>query len=301
VSRERTGLRNRAEFAVYRLARATAGSLSPRAGSRVGDALGAAFHRVATRRREILEFNLRLAYPELDADGRRRMGVAVSRHFGRVLVDSMRLQRLEPGELLAGVEVHGREQLEDARARGRGVFFLSAHLGSWEVAALTAGLELPNGLSVVNRPLDNPLLDRELERFRARFGNRALGKREIARDVLTQLRRGGAVGILIDQRVPPDVGVEVPFFGHPTWTHPVLARFARRTRAPVVPAFALWAGPGRYVLRYGRVIDVEALPPAEREDVPLTARFSAATEAAIRRRPEQWLWFHDRWRHLRSS
>jgi KDO2-lipid IV(A) lauroyltransferase len=100
--------------------------------------------------------------------------------------------------------------------------------------------------------------------------------------------------------VSEEVGVEVPFFGQPTWTHPVLARFARRTRAPVVPTFAVWEGPGRYSLRYGEVIDVDELPPAEREDLPLTARFSAVTEAAIRGRPDQWLWFHDRWRHLRS-
>jgi KDO2-lipid IV(A) lauroyltransferase len=300
MSRDRSPLRNRAEFAVYRLARATAGSLSPAAGARVGGAVGAMFFRVAARRRAILDFNLRLAYPDLDADGRREMGLAVSRHFGRVLMDSMRLQRLEPDGLLAEVEVHGREHLGDALDRGRGLFCLSAHLGSWEVAALVIGLAVPGGLSVVNRPLDNPLLDAELERLRARFGNRAFGKHAIARDVLVTLRRGGAVGILIDQRVSADVGVDVPFFGQPTWTHPVLARFARRTLAPVVPAFALWDGPGRYSLTLGEVIDVDDLPPDEREDVPLTARFSAVTEAAIRARPDQWLWFHDRWRHLRA-
>jgi len=300
MSWDRSGLRNRVEFAAYRLARATAGSLPPTTGSRVGGALGVAFFRVAARRRAILDFNLRLAYPDLDAVGRRRLGEAVSRHFGRVLVDSMRLQRLDPDDLVAEVTVHGREHLDDALARGRGLFLLSAHLGSWEVAALVGGLAVPGGLSVVNRPLDNPLLDAELERLRARFGNRALGKRDIARDVLVALRGGAAVGILIDQRVPEDVGVQVPFFGQPTWTHPVLARFARRTRAPVVPIFALWTAPGAYTLRYGEVIDVDALTADEREDVPLTARFSAVTEAAIRDRPDQWLWFHDRWRHLRT-
>jgi KDO2-lipid IV(A) lauroyltransferase len=300
MSRDRSVLRDRAEFAAYRFVRATAGALPPRSGARVGSLIGAVFFRVGARRREILDFNLGLAYPQLDAAGRRVLGEAVARHFGRVLVDSMRLQGLTPDALLAEVEVHGREHLDDAVARGRGLFCLSAHLGSWEVAALVIGLTVPGGLAVVNRPLDNRLLDAELERLRARFGNRALGKRDIARDVLVTLRGGGAVGILIDQRVSEEVGVEVPFFGQPTWTHPVLARFARRTRAPVVPTFAVWEKPGRYSLRYGEVIDVDELPPAEREDLPLTARFSAVTEAAIRGRPDQWLWFHDRWRHLRS-
>jgi KDO2-lipid IV(A) lauroyltransferase len=181
------------------------------------------------------------------------------------------------------------------------VFFLTAHIGSWEVAALVTGLKVEAGLSVVNRPLDNPYLELELDRLRKIYGNEVFGKRNILREMLRQLKSGGGVGILIDQRVREDQGIEVPFFGHPAWTHPILARVARKTGAPVVPTFALREAPGRYSLSYGEPLMVEDRTEAEREDGPLTARYMAVLEAAIRARPEQWLWYHDRWKQLRLS
>ena len=155
-------------------------------------------------------------------------------------------------------------------------------------------------MSVIHRPLDNPMLDAELEKLRATFGNRALGKSNISREVLAEIRQGGAVGILIDQR-PRDVDFEAPFFGHPAKTHPVLARFVRKTGAPVVPIFGTWDGPARYTVTFGEPVDPADLGEEELEDGPLTARFMAITEAAIRRAPEQWLWYHDRWRPLREA
>ncbi|MGD9254100.1 MAG: lysophospholipid acyltransferase family protein, partial [Holophagae bacterium] len=157
------------------------------------------------------------------------------------------------------------------------------------------------GLAVVNRPLDNPLLEVELGRLRKLYGNTVFGKKSILREMLVQLKRGGGVGILIDQRVREDQGVEVPFFGHPAWTHPILARMARKTEAPVVPTFALLDTPGHYRLRYEEPVLVADISAPEREDVPLTTRYMAILEAAIRANPDQWLWYHDRWKQLRLA
>lgn len=301
MSKQRSALRNRAEYAAFRAARGLAGLLPPAALARVGDALGTIYSLTGGRRRQIIDFNLALAYPEATGDERRRLARAVTRHFARAALDAIRLQRLRPEELLAAVEISGLEHQRRAIAGGRGAFFLTAHLGSWEVAALATGLQLASGLAVVNRPLDNPLLEVELDRLRRLYGNHVFGKHSIAREMLAQLKRGGGVGILIDQRVREEQGIEVPFFGHPAWTHPILARVVRKTGAPVVPTFAICERPGRYSLRYEAPVLVEELPAAEREDVPLTARFMAILEAAIRERPEQWLWYHDRWKQLRLA
>jgi KDO2-lipid IV(A) lauroyltransferase len=301
VSKHRSALRNRAEFAAFRMARGLTGVLSPAGLARVGDALGNLYSLTGGRRRQIIDFNLRLAYPDASDSERRELARAVTRHFARSALDAIRIQRLQPHELLAAVTISGLEHLRAAVDAGRGSFFLTAHIGSWEVAALVTGLELEGGLAVVNRPLDNPLLEVELDRLRRLYGNHVFGKHAIAREMLAQLRRGGGVGILIDQRVREDQGIQVPFFGHPAWTHPILARVARKTGAPVVPTFALREQPGRYSLRYEAPVLVDELPEPERADVPLTARFMAILEAAIRERPEQWLWYHDRWKQLRVA
>jgi KDO2-lipid IV(A) lauroyltransferase len=300
VSRRRSVLRNRAEYGLYLVARSLAGVLSPALSARLGAALGSVFYLVSHRRRTIIDFNLGLAFPEADRAERRALAREVSRHFGRVTLDALRIQRLTPDRLRSEVAVEGEDGLRRVVESGRGFFLLSAHLGSWEVAALAGGLLIPGGMAVIHRPLDNPLLDAELERLRATFGNRALGKTNISREVLGTIRSGGAVGILIDQR-PRGVDLEVPFFGHAARTHPVLARFVRKTRAPVVPIFGYWDAPARYTVVFGDPVDPDALTDDDLSDEALTARFMAITEAAIRRRREQWLWYHDRWRNIRES
>jgi KDO2-lipid IV(A) lauroyltransferase len=252
-------------------------------------------------RRQIIDFNLSLAYPDAPLAERRRLGRAVARHFARSAFDPIRIAGLAPEQLMASVEVSGWQHVERAAALDRGVFFLTAHIGSWEVAALVTGLKYEGGLSVVNRPLDNPLLEGELDRFRRLYGNRVFGKRNILREMLQRLRAGGGIGILIDQRVLEGEGIEVPFFGHPAWTHPILARVARRTGAPVVPTFALREAPGAYRLRYEAPVVADQLPEAERGDEPLTARYLEILEHAIRDSPQQWLWYHDRWKPLRLA
>ncbi len=265
----------------------------------MGDVLGNLYSMTGGRRREIIDYNLELAFPEKSAGERRELARAVARHFARSALDAIRIQGLQPKDLLATVEIEGWKNVERAVARGRGIFFLTAHIGSWEVAALVTGLKLDKGLAVVNRPLDNPLLESELDRLRRLYGNHIFGKRNMLREMLTQLKRGGGVGILIDQRVHPDQGVEVPFFGRPAWTHPVLSRMASKTGAAVVPTFALRDRPGTYTLRYDEPVVVDELTAAEREDVPLTTRYMKILEDAIRENPDQWLWYHDRWKQIR--
>ncbi len=292
----RSEFRNRFELAAYRLARATVGRGGPGLIEPVGTLLGGLFHRLARHRRKIILFNLGLAYPDLTPEERKRLALQVAGHFGRALFGTLRLQRLTPEELVHLVSVEGREYLDAVAESDRGAFFLAAHLGAWEVAALYVGLKLPGGLGIIHRPLDNPLLEAELESFRRQFGNRTLGKNAALRSILSEIKARRSIGILVDQKTRPrDGGLNVPFFGHPARTHTILARLVLKTRTPVIPTFAYADPGGRYTLSFGAPV-----PVVSDDDVTsLTARYTAVTEAAIRRRPEQWLWYHDRWRELR--
>lgn len=298
-SKNRTALRNRLEYFALLVARSTARSLGYRNLSRLGSVVGEVFHVLDRRRREVLDYNLRLAFPEMDERERNRMGHRVARHFGRVTLEALHLRGSTPKEILSHVRVEGERNLEDALSHERGVIFMSAHLGYWEAAALVAGLRLSGGLAVVNRPLDNPLLERELETFRELFGNVALGKRGVSRAMIKRLRENKAVGILIDQRSHHRLGLSVPFFGQPAWTHGILARMMVRTKAPMVPLWCFWEGPGRYTVRFDTPLLAERLTEEEREENALTRRLNRIIEDVILERPQQWLWYHDRWRSHR--
>ncbi len=116
--------------------------------------------------------------------------------------------------------------------------------------------------------------------------------------MLGELKAGRSVGILVDQKTSAlDFGINVPFFGHPAKTHTVLARVVLKTGTPVIPCFVYAERGGRFTFSLGPPIPVE---PGD-DVTSLTARYTTVTEEAIRQRPEQWLWYHDRWRDLRQS
>ena len=291
----RGALRDRSELAAYLLLRAFLRALPARAADLFGRGLGRLYRLVDGRRRRLVARNLALAFPEKGAAEVDALGRRVFSHFGGLAADLFRSETDGVERLLARVEVSGLEHARAAAASGRGVFFATPHLGSWEWANLLTGAHgIP--VTIVARPLDNPLLDARLTAMREKTGCRVVSKRDAARTILRTLRAGGVVGILGDQRARPPDAVVVPFFGRPAWTTTAIARFAGRTGALILPVVCLRVAPGRYRLVYSEPIDPAALPEDAREVEPLTARYTALVESQVRAAPEQWLWLHDRWK-----
>lgn len=224
-----------------------------------------------------------------------RLGRQVYRHLGSLAADLFRSETEPVAQLLSRVEIVGLEHARAAAASGRGVFFSTPHLGNWEWAALVTGaLGFP--VTIVARPLDNPLLDARLTAMREKTGCRIVSRRDAARTLLKTLRSGGLVGILADQRARPPDGIVVPFFGRPALTTTSIARLAGKTGALFLPVVCLRIAPGRYRLVYSEPVDVDVLPGRERGVEKLTALVTALVEKQVRAAPEQWLWLHDRWK-----
>jgi Kdo2-lipid IVA lauroyltransferase/acyltransferase len=245
------------------------------------------------RHRRVVAENMARALPEVEARVRRRLARACFRHLGAVVVDTLSSQRFGAVEMCERLTLEGWEHLVAAQEEGRGAILLSAHLGSWEIAGHAVAL-FRGPLHAVARPFANTLVYERYSRERARFGQILIAKRGAARPLLRILRGGGTVGLLIDQRVRPGQGVQVPFFGHPALTTPLPASLSVRTGAPAVPVFAYLEPAGRY--------RVEVLPPILPEPEgpeaveALTRRYLAVIEERIRARPAEWLWMHRRWR-----
>ncbi len=296
MPKQRTAFRNRAEEAVVRLLLERVASRTPEEAEAAGRQLGRAAWRLLAGRRRLAERNMGRAFPERTPADVAASVREVFAHFGGVAGALLRLLD-EPAEAIASrVEVAFEERAREAVARGRGAFFLTPHLGNWELAAFVAAFRgLP--MRVVARPLDNPLLEARLRAFRERSGNVVVPKAEAAREILRTFRRGGIVGILPDQHAHPPDAVVAPFFGRPASTTTAVARLSERTGAVIVPAFCARTGPARWRLEFLPPLDPLDLPPDGREVAPFTARVNAIVEAMVRRHPEQWLWLHNRWRH----
>jgi KDO2-lipid IV(A) lauroyltransferase len=297
--KRRSPLRHRAELLLFHLAAGGLALVPPAWARRAARAAARAAFSLLPSRKRILLKNLTAAYP---GDPPERIASVAEKSiegFASALVDFLETGRMSREELLSRVSIAGEEHLRAARARGKGVFLLSAHFGSWEIGAIVAGL-LGEPIAPVVRPLDNPLLEEELGRRRRRFGNRPVPKRQAVKELLRAMARNETVAILVDQNVLPREAIFVPFFGRPAATTPSLALLQLKTGAAVVPVFTWPEADGRYRLEFEPPIlpaefggaDVDREERVRRA----TARYMEVTEAAIRMDPAAWLWIHNRWK-----
>jgi KDO2-lipid IV(A) lauroyltransferase len=297
--RKRSAVRNRLEHLFFSIGSGALRLLPGSGASAAGRGLARLYFALARSRARILRENLAAAFPERTPAEIESVARECVANFGTTLVDFLETPRLSREDLARCVSLDGEEHFEEARRRGKGVFLLSAHFGSWELGALRAGL-IGDPISPVVRPLDNPLLEAELARRRTHFGNRIIAKHDAAKEILRAIRQNRTVAILIDQNVIIEEAIFVPFFGRPAATTPSLALLQLKTGAAVVPVFTWPEGGGRYRLRFEPPIfaeEFERISTDRSERVQAaTARYMAVTEAVIRQKPAAWFWMHNRWR-----
>lgn len=288
--------RELAEYAAFRSGMAALRVLPLPRAQRLGAAAARRLFDLGGKRVAYVIANLRVAFPELAEPERREIGRESYVHFAWNLIDVARSAHWGPEQLIARVEVDGREHFDTARAKGHGVIALTLHLGSFEMAMRIApAIGLP--VTVIGRPLTNRLLRRDMLAQRTSTGAELLLHRNVAPQMLRALHKGRMVAVLNDQYTRRSKGVFVPFFGVRVSTSPGPAVIALRAGAPIVPAAFVRIGPDRHRMVVRPPLAVPDTGDRRQDAERLTASANAALEAFIREHPEQWMWSHRRFRH----
>ncbi len=284
----------RFEYLLYRGVQRSLLAMSPASIRGFGRRLGGLTYYLLAPKRRLALRNLRLALPALGETRHRAIARGCFQNFGITFCEIATAEHLRPETVEQRFRVEGWENLDAADAQGRGVFVLSGHFGAFEQMAYALSHHM-GSLHLVVRPPNNPLVDRDINRVRQRCGIETILKSGAGQRMRTVVRKGGRVGILIDQRVR-EGGIDVPFFGHPSPTTPLVAFLAIRTGTPVVPVFAVAEGRDGYFLRIDPAIDLRDYEASREGEFAATQQLLGLIEAEIRRQPEQWLWMHRRWR-----
>jgi KDO2-lipid IV(A) lauroyltransferase len=286
-------------YLTFRMALHSIGSIPRAAAIRVLDALAALAFRLDSFHRHVAVVNLTIAFPELSSAEHYRIALRSFQNTARNLLEISRMARLTReniGTLVRYDPEFGLNQYERARALGKGILFLTGHFSAWELLPAAHALH-GHPLSFVTRPLDNIPIEKYLIRIREMAGNRVIHKKNSIRSILTRLKSGEDVGILMDQNTFLSEGVFADFFGIPAATSSSVALLALRTESPVIPGYLTPQSAGRYAIKF--------LPPVELcrsgdtvRDVQANTRiFNRILEGIVREQPDAWLWGHMRWRY----
>lgn len=319
------------EYLGVRMLEGAFSALPRRAAGSVGRGLGRAAYAAGVRRR-LVEGHIRRAFPDRDDDWIERTALGCYRHFGAELASLARMARAARtartartplttrtddrtradgagsrggGDRLVERTAGGdrfREVWTEATAgTGRGALVVTGHLGNWELAgAAAAGLGIP--VSAVVKGQRNQRVDRHLAAVRRSLGVEPIAMRWAGRGVPKALDAGRAVALVADQDAR-DRGVVVPFLGRPASTFRGPAALALRHDVPLLFGTMVREGEG---WRLGlEPVEAESSRPTDEGSVPatddgsvraLTRAWVAKLEREVRERPEQYFWFHRRWK-----
>jgi Kdo2-lipid IVA lauroyltransferase/acyltransferase len=291
---------HRAEYAALRGAVAAMERLSFTRAGNVGSWIGQFGYRPLGIRRAVVERQLSAAFPELDHSAIDRIARASYGHLGRASIETAVLPTYSAQQVIDLFEdVQGWGVLEERLALGKGLIFVSGHLGNWELGgAYLAARGVP--MDVVARHMANPLFDRYLTSTRQRIGMNVIHDEAAVRRVPRSLRDGRAVAFLVDQGAVGLASTWVPFFGRYAKTPRGPAVFALRSGAPIVFGTALRQPSGRYRLSF-EPVDVDPTGDREADVDRIVAAYTLTLERWVRRAPEQYFWHHRRWKHQRPG
>jgi Kdo2-lipid IVA lauroyltransferase/acyltransferase len=284
------------EYAAVWTVLKTLGALPRRFARNIAVAVAFALYAVLPKLRRTAGFNLRLAFPAWDVARRNAVVRGMVRNLAWMAAEFARFPQYTRENIEEVVILEGHENFLNGQRRGKGVLYLTGHIGAWELSSFAHALYgFP--LHYMARPLDNARVDELVNRYRCLSGNEPIFKNESARVLLKILKESGTVGILADQNTMPEEGVFVDFFGKSACTTTGIARVALHTDAAVVPGYAYWdESIGKYRLRFEPAVELIRTGDTERDVFVNTQKFAKVIEEIIRRYPEQWVWVHARWK-----
>jgi len=262
-------------------------------------ALGKFFYRRFPIRRDVAFANLTMCFPEKGFEEIETILEKSYVNVATVFLEFLYLPKFTKENIRDAVELPDESSalIQSALESGKGLILISGHFGNWELIAFAVGALLPKGLLITVHPFHNEFVDKVVNKYRSLLGNSTVPMDNSVRASISTLRGNGIVALLADQSSAKE-SLPARFFGIdvPTFQGPAL--FALRTHAVMATGFAARKDDGTYRLVLNKMDFSDLKNDSETSVAELTQRHVKALEDVIRKCPENWLWFHKRFKHV---
>jgi KDO2-lipid IV(A) lauroyltransferase len=259
----------------------------------IGEAVGIVSYYIVNFRRSHVIDMLVQSFPEKSQKEIRIIARNTYKNFVRTVVEIIFFPTMSDEEIKKLLVCTNEYLVEKAYSEGRGIIFMSAHLGNWELTALAYSKKYPMSVVVANQ--SNIFVDKMMNNVRTKQGFSTISRNGISfRDVMKALKRNEIVAFLADQDAGHQ-GVFIPFFGRLTSTPIGAALFALRAKSPIIIALGIRQKDGIMKVEFTEV----PMPNSgyTNKDIEIINTFYLKKlEDIIRRYPEQWFWFHRKWK-----
>jgi len=260
--------------------------------------LAFAFMKLKKKRFHIVMTNLDLAFGETKSkEEKLEIAKKCYYNFAKYLgINFILNQNTTKQKILEQVVFKNEHFLLDAIRSGRPIIVTTAHFGQWEIFPLAVAAHFGPS-SVLGRKLDSSVMDKILRANRAQFDVELIDKDGGAKDILKALKARRIVGILVDQNTAPKDGIKVQFFGKDVLHTPAASVLAQKTNALIINAFIYQKGENLNEICFEEPIDISTF---DKEDAvqKATQMQCSACEEMVRARPEEYFWFHQRFKRF---
>ena len=212
-------------------------------------------------------------------------------NYGRIFADYMYIKNFRNENLFKNIEVVGENILEEIKNEKEPVIFISGHFNNFELMALyleKSGIDL----AAIYRPLNNKFLNPLMEKIRFQYICKKQIKKGISgtKEILKHFRNGTSIALMIDQRVSE--GIKSKFFNNVALTTTIPAQFVKKFECKIVPVYIERKNKHQFILEILRPISFSKDENIE----SITMNLNKVLEELIRRKPDQWIWTHSRWK-----
>jgi len=239
------------------------------------------------RRKKVVFTNLDLVFPDMNEDEKIKLAKQVYYNLVYNIFEMIKNRNITKEKLKEKVEFVGLERVK--KYFDKPVIFMTAHYGNWEIMPLAVGGLLNLPITLVVRNLDNQFLDNFFRNNREKFDIKTINKKGALKGLMKAIKEGRNIGILVDQNTAKNEGLDVEMFGLKALHTPSAALLAKKFDIPIIPVFIQREGD-----KYKIIFKEPILEKDTQKSVQLQSK---VIEEMIKQKPEEWYWFHRRFKH----